>query len=115
MAAFAADAALEAPRASMIAAPRLATVGMNSSAIHDSSSTASQADSPFTLALTRSGYWVVEWLPQIVMLVMSFTDTSSLLASCASARLWSSRVIAVKRSRGTSGAFDIAIRQLVLA
>jgi len=29
MAAFAAEAAEEAPRASMIAAPRLATVGMN--------------------------------------------------------------------------------------
>ncbi len=43
MAALAADLALEAPRASMIAAPRLATVGMNSSSIHSSSSTASQA------------------------------------------------------------------------
>ena len=39
IAALAAEAALEAPRASMIAAPRLATVGMNSSAIHSSSPT----------------------------------------------------------------------------
>ena len=39
IAALAAEAALEAPRASMIAAPRLATRGMNSSAIHASSST----------------------------------------------------------------------------
>ena len=69
IAALAAEAALEAPRASMIAAPRLATLGMNSSAIQASSSTASQALSPSTLALTRSGYWVVEWLPQTVMLV----------------------------------------------
>ena len=39
----------------------------------------------------------------------------SLLASWAIARLWSRRIIAVKRSRGTPSAFDIAIRQLVLA
>ena len=31
------------------------------------------------------------------------------------ARLWSRRIIAVKRSRGTSGACDIAISALVLA
>ena len=99
----------------MISAPRLATRGMNSSAIQASSSTASQALSPSTLALTRSGYWVVEWLPQTVMLVTAVTGWPSLLASWAIARLWSRRVIAVKRSRGTSGAFDIAIRQLVLA
>src|SRR5687768_18369797 len=99
MAAFAADAALEAPRASMIAAPRLATVGMNSSAIHDSSPTASQALSPSTLALTRSGYWVVEWLPQTVMLEIEVIGLSSRFASWATARLWSRRVIAVKRSR----------------
>ncbi len=73
MAAFAAEAALEAPRASMIAAPRFATRGMNSSAIQASSSTASQALSPPTFALTRSGYWVVEWLPHTVMLVTSET------------------------------------------
>ena len=40
IAAFAADAADDAPRASMIAAPRLATVGMNVSRSHASSSTA---------------------------------------------------------------------------
>ena len=43
IAALAAEAALEAPRASMIAAPRLPTVGMNSSAIQASSSTCGQA------------------------------------------------------------------------
>ena len=46
---------------------------------------------------------------------MSFTVTPAFLASCALARLWSRRVIAVKRSAGTSGALDIAIRALVLA
>src|ERR671918_1761226 len=98
MAAFAAEAAEEAPRASMIAAPRFATVGMNSSAIQASSPTASQADSPRTLALTRSGYWVVEWLPQVVMFVISDTVARVRWASWAMARLWSSRVIALKRS-----------------
>ena len=57
----------------------------------------------------------VEWLPQTVMLVTEVTGLPSLLASWVLARLWSRRIIAVKRSRGTSGAFDIAIRQLVLA
>ena len=87
IAAFAAEAADDAPRASMIAAPRLATVGMNSSAIQASSPTASQADSPLTLAFTRSGYCVVEWLPQIVMLVISVVGTSHFSATWASARL----------------------------
>ncbi len=46
---------------------------------------------------------------------MSLTLTPALRASCVLARLWSSRVMAVKRSRGTSGAFDIAISAFVLA
>ena len=58
---------------------------------------------------------MVEWFPQIVILVTAETGLPSLFASCAIARLWSRRVIALKRSRGTSGALDIAIRQLVLA
>ena len=58
---------------------------------------------------------MVEWLPQIVILVISVTGTPSFVASWPIALLWSSRVIAVKRSRGTSGACDIAIRQLVFA
>ena len=40
---------------------------------------------------------MVEWLPQIVILVMSLTLTPSRCASCVLARLWSRRVIAVKR------------------
>ena len=81
IAAFAAEAALEAPRASMIAAPRLPTVGMNSSAIQTSSSTWGQAGLPSTRALTRSGYWVGEWLPQTVIRLMSVTGRPSLLAT----------------------------------
>lgn len=46
MAALAAEAADEAPRASMMAAPRLATVGMKSSASHFSSLTTSAAFLP---------------------------------------------------------------------
>ena len=68
-----------------------------------------------TWAWNRSGYMVGEWLPHTPICVMSVTGTAILLASCAIARLWSRRIIAVKRSRGMSGALFIAIRQLVLA
>ena len=63
----------------------------------------------------RSGYWVGEWLPQVVIRLTAETGTPSLLASCEIARLWSRRIIAVKRSFGTSGAFDIAISAFVFA
>ena len=43
------------------------------------------------------------------------TGTPVFAASCALARLWSRRVIAVKRSRGIEPALFIAIRQFVLA
>ena len=43
------------------------------------------------------------------------TGASSFAASCATARLWSSRVIAVKRPAGMSGALARAIQALVLA
>ena len=52
----------------MIAAPRLATVGMKVSASHSWSPTASAAFRPPTSAWKMSGYWVAEWLPQIVIL-----------------------------------------------
>src|SRR3954468_9161982 len=113
IAALAADAAEDAPRASMIAAPRLPTVGMYSSAYHVSSETTSAALRPPTFALNRSGNIVGEWLPHTVMLVMSDTAAPDLRASCAIARLWSRRVIAVNRSRGTSPAALIAISALV--
>ena len=51
----------------------------------------------------------------MVMLLTAETGTSHFAASCALARLWSSRIIAVKRSRGIAPALFIAIRQLVLA
>src|ERR1019366_3774415 len=115
MAALAAEAAEEAPRASMTAAPRLPTLGRNSFSIQDWSSTTPAARRPPTLAWKRSGYMVGEWLPQTPISEMSVTGRSSLLASWAIARLWSRRIIEVKRSRGMSGALFMAIRQLVLA
>ena len=66
MVAEAAEAADDEPRASMIAAPRLATVGMKSFSIQAWSSTTSAAFRPPTSAWKMSGYWVAEWLPQIV-------------------------------------------------
>src|SRR3954452_4288419 len=115
MAALAADAALDAPRASITAAPRCCTVGMNVVSIHARSPTTSAAFLPPTSAWKMSGYWVFEWLPQIVILVTSATRASALVATWAMARLWSRRVMAVNRSAGTPLAFCWAIRQLVLA
>src|SRR6185312_1805703 len=69
----AAEAAEDAPRASMIAAPRLATVGMKSFSIQLWSLTTSAAFLPPTSAWNTSGYWVAEWLPQIVIFLMSVT------------------------------------------
>src|SRR5699024_1090220 len=56
----AADAADEAPRASMMAAPRLATVGIKSSSIQERSLTTSTAFLPSTSAWKISGYCVAE-------------------------------------------------------
>src|SRR5437588_10926403 len=112
MAALAADAALDAPRASMMAAPRLPTSGRNELSIHAWSSTRADACSPPTSAWKRFGYMVGEWLPHTPIFETSLTGTASLAASRAIARLWSRRIIEVKRSRGISGALLIAIRQL---
>lgn len=67
------------------------------------------------MAWKMSGYWVAEWLPQIVRRWMSATVAPDFFASWVSARLWSRRVIAVKRSAGTSGAAAWAISALVFA
>src|SRR3954447_6534104 len=115
MAALAAEAALDAPRASMIAAPRCWTAGMNVFSIQSLSPTASAAFLPATSAWKTSGYWVLEWLPQIVIFFTSVTCVPVLAASWATARLWSRRVMAVNRSEGMLLALFIAIRQLVLA
>src|ERR1700752_264685 len=111
----AADAADEAPRASMIAAPRLATVGMKSFSIHAWSLTTSAAFLPPTSAWKMSGYWVAEWLPQMVIFLMSVTAAPVFLASWEIARLWSRRVSAENLSCGMSGGWLMAINALVLA
>src|SRR6478672_5925754 len=67
MVADAAEAAEDEPRASMMAAPRLATVGMKVFSSQSWSPTASAALRPPTSAWNRSGYWVAEWLPQMVI------------------------------------------------
>src|SRR6202007_2305119 len=95
----AAEAADDAPRASMIAAPRLATVGMKSFSIQDGWLTPSAAFLPLISAWKMSGYWVAEWLPQMVTFLMSVTSAPVFWASCEMARLWSRRVNAENRSR----------------
>ena len=78
IAALAADAADDAPRASMISAPRLPTRGMYSFS-YQSMSTWSTARSPFTFALNRSGNIVGEWLPHTTRSWTSATPVAELL------------------------------------
>src|SRR5690606_261219 len=115
MAALAALAALLWPRASMMAAPRFCTVGMKDSLIQASSSITLAAGCPLIAAWKAAGYWVALWLPQMVTFLTDVIGTPALLASWVMARLWSRRVMAVKRSAGTSGALRMAINAFVLA
>ena len=64
---------------------------------------------------TTSGNCVAEWLPQIATSRISPTGVPTEVASCPSARLWSSRVSAVNRSAGTSGACAAAMSAFVFA
>src|ERR1700740_2757113 len=114
MAAEAAEAGEDRPRALMMAAPRCCTVGMNSPLIH-SWFTSLEAALPFTVAARMSGYWVAEWLPQTVMRWMSVTCLPVLAASWDRARLWSRRIMALKFFLGMRGALLEAISALVLA
>src|SRR4051794_18507298 len=113
-AALAAEAALEAPRASITAAPRCCTVGMNVFSIQSRSPTTSAAFFPPTSAWKMSGYWVFEWLPQIVILVTSATRALALVATWAMARLWSRRVMAGNPAGGGPLAVFLALRQVVV-
>src|SRR3546814_206634 len=115
-AALAAEAADDRPRALMMAAPRCWIVGMNSPSSQAwSLPAAANAGLPPTSAWSTSGYWVAEWLPQIVILVTSLPWTPALAASWAMARLWSRRIMAVNRLGSRSAALLIAIRAFVLA
>src|SRR5690606_38246407 len=114
-AALAADAADDEPRAWMTAAPRCWTVGMNSPSSHAWSPIVAATLVPPTSAWKASGYWVAEWLPQMVMRVTSATGTPSLAATWALARLWSRRGMAVNRRGSMPGALRWAMGQLGLA
>ncbi|MNR17876.1 hypothetical protein D3C85_1345660 [compost metagenome] len=109
MAALAAEAAEDRPRASMMAAPRLPTVGMNVSRFQASSLMSLESDSPPTVAKRKSGYIVGEWLPHTTSFSMSATALPDLAASCDRARLWSRRSMAVKFLAGRSGADFMAM------
>ena len=122
MAALAAEATDDEPRTSMISAPRLATRGMKTSRIHsraasapNCSSSSSTTGRPPAVACAMSGNCVAEWLPQMLTSRSWDTGACSASASCPSARLWSSLVSAVKRSRGTSGACALAMKAFVFA
>src|SRR5690606_203140 len=85
MAALAAEAAEDAPRALMMAAPRCCTSGMKVPR-YQSTSTLGSAASPLMSALEMSGYWVEEWLPQMVTFVMSLMVVPVFCASWVRAR-----------------------------
>src|SRR5512134_136022 len=109
MAALAALAAEEAPRASMMAAPRLPTVGMYVPLYQASSFTRALAFWPATVAKRMSGYMVGEWLPHTTIFCTSDTVLPVRAASWDTARLWSRRIMEVKFFFGRSGADFMAI------
>src|SRR5437762_4527116 len=115
IAAFAALAAEERPRASMMAAPRFCTVGMKVDSSQDWSLIMGQSFLPSASAWNTSGYWVAEWLPQTVTLRIDDTGLPTFCASCVVARLWSRRIMPVNCVGLRLGAFFIAIRQFVFA
>src|SRR4249920_725270 len=115
IAALAALAAEDRPRASMMAAPRFCTVGMKVDSSQAWSLIAGQTFLPSASAWKMSGYWVAEWLPQMVIFLMLLTALPTFWATCEVARLWSSRIMAVNWVGFRLGAFFIAIRQFVLA
>ena len=114
IAASAADAADDAPRFSMTAAPRFCTVSMNGPCSHAVSVITSGTGVPLMRACAKSGNCVAEWLPQMATLLTSRVSTPAFCASCVLARFSSRRVIANQRSAGTSGALERAMRQFVL-
>src|SRR6202022_778396 len=112
--ALAAEAADDEPLASMTAAPRFWIVVMNPCLSQPLSLMTSNGDMPAIRALRASGYCVVEWSPQMAMLVTTETGAPALRASCVLARFSSRRIMANHRSAGMSGALARAMRQLVL-
>src|SRR5215471_3503463 len=80
MAPFAADSADDSPRALMIAAPRFWHPGTNVLSSHARSVMTSGAGRPLIFALVKSGYCVLEWLPQMVTPVTASLPTLAFFA-----------------------------------
>src|SRR5262252_6635644 len=98
----------------MTAAPRCWIIGTNVFSNHPRSVITSVAGRPLILALVKSGYCVLLWLPQMVTQVTSPSPTPAFFARALRARLWSRRVIAVQRSGGMARPLLNATRQFVL-
>src|SRR6267143_5595115 len=73
MAALAAIAAEDSPRASMIAAPRFWMAGMKVCSSQRWSLIIGQTFLPSASAWKMSGYWVAEWFPQTVTFRIALT------------------------------------------
>src|SRR5262249_61601216 len=101
---LAADRAELRPRILMTAAPRFWHCGTNVFSSQLRSVITSVAGRPLILALVKSGYCVLLWLPQMVTQVTSSSATPAFFARALRARLWSSRVMAAPRSAGLSRA-----------
>ena len=95
IAAEAAEAADDLPRALMISLPRCWTVFRKSPSNQDESPIASVAGSPAIVASNQFGNIVGEWLPHTPRFFTEDTGRPDFAASCAAARFWSRRVIAV--------------------
>src|SRR2546422_4791587 len=90
IAALAALAAEDSPRASMIAAPRFWTVGMKVCSSQVWSLIIGQTFLPSAWAWKMSGYCVAEWFPQTVTFRIELTGCATLCAICETALLWRS-------------------------
>jgi hypothetical protein len=109
MAALAADAADDRPRASMMAAPRLPTVGRKVLAFH--SVVVDQVLDRFAVDGREAVVGVHGWrvVAPDAQLLDEATGLPVLAATCDSARLWSRRSMAVKFFAGSDGADFMAM------
>ena len=83
--------------------------------LYHSFPTKSRAGLPLTVAHSRSGDIVGEWLPQTTTFAISPTTEPVFSATCQTALSWSSLVMAAKFFLGRSLAWVAVIRQFVLA
>src|SRR5437879_10931369 len=110
IAAFAALAAEDSPRASMIAAPRFCTVGMKIFSSHSKSLIIGQTFWPPHSAWNTSGYCVAEWFPQIVTLRIELNGLPIFCAIWLMERLWFWRLITVHLTALQPGDLFMALR-----